>query len=124
MEWFLYLISLLWISAGAWMILYTHESKNAMSVLIKGVGDRRILSVLPVIVGILLLFAASSSRHSWVIRLFGFIAVLKGGFIFWNPKNLFEKTTNWYLNTVSDQTYRLFGIITLIFGTVILSWIL
>lgn len=124
MEWFLYLISLLWISAGAWIILYTHESKNAMSVLIKGVGDRRILSVLPVIVGILLLFAASSSRHSWVIRLFGFIAVLKGGFIFWNPKNLFEKTTNWYLNTVSDQTYRLFGIITLIFGTVILSWIL
>jgi len=124
MEWFLYLISLLWIAAGAWMILYTHESRNAMSVLIKGGVDRRIISVLPVVVGILLLFAASSSRHSWVIRLFGFMAVLKGGFIFWNPKNLYEKTTNWCLNAVSDQTYRLFGIITLIFGTVILSWIL
>jgi uncharacterized protein YjeT (DUF2065 family) len=52
------------------------------------------------------------------------LAVLKGGFIFWNPQNLYDKTLDWYLNSVSDQTFRFFGIITLIFGTVILSWIL
>jgi uncharacterized protein YjeT (DUF2065 family) len=40
-----------------------------------------------------------------------------------NPRNSFEKIREWYLHTASDQTYRLFGIIMLIIGMAVFSWI-
>jgi uncharacterized protein YjeT (DUF2065 family) len=123
MKWFLYAFSLIWISFGAGLIIYTRESKNMIKRLVSDL-DRRILSALPVVLGVFLIIAASESRHSWFIRLIGILAVFKGGFIFWNPQNLYDKIVDWYLNTLSDQTFRFFGIITLILGTVILSWIL
>ena len=123
MKWFLYAFSLIWISFGAGLIIYTLESKRIIKRLVTDL-DRRILSALPAVLGVFLIIAASESRHSWFIRLIGILAVLKGGFIFWNPQNLYEKIVDWYLNALSDQTFRFFGIITLILGTVILSWIL
>ncbi len=123
MKWFLYAFSLIWISFGAGLIIYTLESKRIIKRLVTDL-DRRILSALPSVLGVFLIIAASESRHSWFIRLIGILAVLKGGFIFWNPQNLYEKIVDWYLNALSDQTFRFFGIITLILGTAILSWIL
>ena len=123
MKWFLYAISLIWITFGCWSILYTTESRNVMKSMLNKI-DRKVLSALPFIFGILFIFSAPWSRHAWLIRLFGILAVMKGGFIFWNPNNLYDKTVGWYLNSVSDQTYRLYGIITLILGTAVLSWIL
>ena len=123
MKWFLYAIAVIWIGSGTWMILYSHESREVFKKLIKNL-DRRILFTLPTVIGILLILSAPWSRQSWLIRLFGILAVIKGGFILWNPNNLYDKIMDWYLNSISDQTYRFFGIITLIFGTVILSWIL
>ena len=123
MKWFLYAFSLIWISFGAGIIIYTRESKSMIKSLVTDL-DRRFLSVLPAIFGVFLIVAATESRHSWFIRLIGILAVLKGGFIFWNPQNLYNKIVDWYLNSLSDQTFRFFGIIILILGTVILSWIL
>lgn len=123
MKWFLYAFSLIWISFGAGIIIYTRESKSMIKSLVADL-DRRFLSALPAIFGVFLIIAATESRHSWFIRLIGILAVLKGGFIFWNPQNLYNKIVDWYLNSLSDQTFRFFGIIILILGTVILSWIL
>lgn len=123
MKWFLYVISLIWISIGCCTILYTGETKNVANKIVKGI-DHKILSILPFIVGILFIFSASASRHSWLIRLIGLIAVIKGVFIFTNPKNFSDKVTDWYLNSLSDQTQKLYGVITLILGTAILSWVL
>ncbi|MFZ0482773.1 MAG: hypothetical protein WAL93_05210 [Desulfobacterales bacterium] len=123
MKWFLYAFSLIWISFGTGLIIYTRESKSMIKRLVTDL-DRRILSTLPVVLGVFLIMAASESRHSWFIRLIGILAVFKGGCIFWNPQNLYDKIVDWYLNALSDQTFRFFGIITLILGTVILSWIL
>jgi uncharacterized protein YjeT (DUF2065 family) len=122
MKWFLYAISFLWITAGAWFIIYTTESRNLMKRLFDKT-DRKILSVFPAIIGILLFISASWSLHSWFLRLLGIMAVIKGAFIFFNPKNLYDEMMNWYLNSLSDQTYRFFGIVMIIIGTAVLSWI-
>jgi uncharacterized protein YjeT (DUF2065 family) len=123
MKWFLYAISFLWIMAGSWSIIYTTESRNVMKLLFNKI-NRKVLSFFPAIIGILLLISASWSLHSWFIRILGIMAVIKGGFVFFNPKNLYDKMTDWYLNSLSDQTYRFWGIISIIIGTAILSWIL
>jgi uncharacterized protein YjeT (DUF2065 family) len=122
MKWFLYAISFLWITAGSWFIIYTTESRNVMKRLFDKT-DRKILSVFPAIIGILLFISASWSLHSWFLRILGIMAVIKGGMIFFNPKNLYDEMMNWYLNSLSDQTYRFFGIVMIIIGTAVLSWI-
>jgi uncharacterized protein YjeT (DUF2065 family) len=122
MKWLLYAISFLWITAGAWFIIYTTESRNVMKRLFDKT-HRKILSVFPAIIGILLFISASWSLHSWFLRLLGIMAVIKGGIIFFNPKNLYDEMMNWYLNSLSDQTYRFFGIVMIIIGTAVLSWI-
>ena len=122
MNWFLYAISLIWIAFGTWAILYTNETKDFYKRLLNEI-DHRILSVLPGVAGILFLFAASASSNPAFIRFIGILALVKGVFIFWNPDKLYEKVTNWFTNTVTDQTFRLFGIISIVLGTVVLSWI-
>jgi uncharacterized protein YjeT (DUF2065 family) len=122
MKWFLYAISFLWITAGSLSIIYTTESRNVMKRLFEKT-DRKILSVFPAIVGILLFISASWSIHSWFLRMLGIMAVIKGAIIFINPKNLYDEMMNWYVNSLSDQTYRFLGIILIIIGTAVLSWI-
>ena len=123
MKWFLYAISVFWVAIGCCTILYTNETRNVLKNMFNKI-DRKIISVIEVILGVLFLFSATASHHSWFIRLIGIITVIEGGIIFFIPKNLYDELVDWYLNSASDQTYRLFGIISLIFGAAVLSWIL
>jgi uncharacterized protein YjeT (DUF2065 family) len=123
MKWFLYAISIFFIAIGCCTILYTNESRKFARSLFNEI-DRKIISAFEALMGILILLSAPASHHSWLIRLIGFMAVIEGVVIFFIPKNLYDELIDWYLNSASDQTYRLFGIVTLILGTAILSWIL
>ena len=123
MTWFLYTISLLCITIGCCTILYADDSRNVLRNIFDKI-DRKILSAFEVVMGILLVVSATASHHSWLIRLIGFMAVIEGVVIFFIPKNLYDELIDWYINSASDQTYRLFGIVTLILGTAVLSWIL
>ena len=123
MKWFLYAISVFWVAIGCCTILYTNETRNVLKNMFNKI-DRKIISVIEVILGVLFLFSATASHHSWFIRLIGIITVIEGGIIFFIPKNLYDELVDWYLNSALDQTYRLFGIISLIFGAAVLSWIL
>lgn len=123
MKWFLYAISLFCVTIGCCTILYTNESRNVLRNIFNKI-DRKILSAFEAIMGILLVVSATASHHSWLIRLIGFMAVIEGVVIFFIPKNLYDELIDWYLNSASDQIYRLFGIVTLILGTAVLSWIL
>ena len=123
MKEFLYAYSVLCIGLGACLVLYTTECRKVLGNMLTGI-DQRFLAPVPAIFGILLIFAASQARNSWFIRLLGVIYVGKAGFIFVNPNGLYDQVNNWLLDSASDQTFRLFGIISLILGTAILSWIL
>ena len=123
MAWFLYLLSAAWISIGSCAILYTAETRNTFKSLLTHT-NRKMLSALPFGAGILLIISASASIYPWLIGFFGLIGILKGGLIFVNPNGLYDKMVLWYLESVSDQGNRLFGIVTVILGTAVLSWII
>ena len=123
MKWFLYVISFIWISAGCCMILYTNETRSAMKGIFNKM-DQKILSAIPFIAGILFIFSASAIRIPWLIRLIGLMAIIEGVVFFLIPKDLYDKFMDWYVNSLSDQTYRLSGILGIILGTAVLSWIL
>jgi len=121
MKFIVYLLGFLWIAAGAIAILYTDDYKGFLKGLLTRL-DRMYLAMIPAIFGLLLLFAASSTTHSRFISLIGVLGIVKGVLIYFNPGGLFEISKNW-LDTLSSQGYRLVGIIALVLGTVVISWI-
>jgi uncharacterized protein YjeT (DUF2065 family) len=123
MKGFLYVISFLCIAMGCCTILYTDETRRFVKSIFNEI-DRKFISAFELIMGILLLISATASRQAWFIRLFGLLAIIEGAVIFLIPKNLYDELMDWYLNSASNQTYRLFGILSLVFGTAILSWIM
>lgn len=122
MEWILYLISVIWIASGSSFILYTAEARETVRRLIEK-SDSKLLAAIPLVVGVLLIVAGSASSHPWFLRLVGLLALIKGGLIIANPENIWSKLTDWYLNQLSDQAYRLIGIIGIILGTAVFSWV-
>lgn len=121
MKYVVYLLGFVWIAAGAFAILYTEDYKAYFKGLITKLEPKR-LAIIPAVVGLLLLLAASSTGHSWFIGVIGSLGIVKGALIYFNPGGLFDMSKNW-LNTLSDQGYRLVGIIALVLGTVVISWI-
>jgi uncharacterized protein YjeT (DUF2065 family) len=122
MAWFLYFISVVWISTGACIILYTSETRNTCKKLLPSI-NRIVLSALPSALGVLLIISASASIHPWLVRFLGLIGLIKGGIMVLNPKGMYAKILPWCLDSLSDQGFRLIGIITVILGTAVLSWI-
>ena len=117
----IYLLGFAWIAAGAFAILYTDDYKAYFQSLLTRM-NRTWLALIPAAAGLLLILAASSTSHRGVILLIGVLGIVKGILIYFNPAGLFETTANW-MKTLSPQGYRLVGIIALVLGTVVISWI-
>ena len=83
----------------------------------------KVLSVVAVVIGLLFLVSASASHYPWFLRFIGIFSILEGVMLFVNPQDLMRKMYDWYLDKASDQTFRASGIITVIFGTALLSWV-
>ena len=123
MKWFLYAISLVFISVGSCSILYTDETQKILRKIFTNI-DHKILSALPFILGFLFILSAPATRIPWLFRLIGLMAVIEGMVFIFISKEMYDKFMDWYLSSLSDQTYKLSGIFGIIFGTAILSWIL
>ena len=121
MKYIIYLLGFLWVAAGAIAILYTDDYKAYLRGIMEKL-DRIVLALIPAVIGLLLMIAASSTTHSWFIRLIGMLGIAKGVLIYFNPGGLFEKSKVWILG-LNDQGYRLIGMIALVLGTVVISWI-
>lgn len=121
MKYVVYLLGFAWIGAGAVVILYTENYKTYVERLLNQV-NRIWLALFPVGIGLLLLLGASSTTHAGLIAVVGILGIAKGVLIYFNPINLFQTAKDW-LHNLSDQGYRLVGIIALVLGTVVISWI-
>lgn len=122
MQWFLYLFAIVWIAYGCCAVLYSFEVRQGFKLLLNN-ADRRLLAAMPVAFGLLLAISAAWSNHAWFVRLIGLLAVIKGVFIFWNPEKMWAKVSSWYIEDIDDRTHRAIGIVSIILGAAIISWI-
>ena len=116
-----YFLGFVYIAIGSIFILYTREYVDALKKLIQEI-PLKVLSALPAAFGILFFISALATIFPWFFRIIGMLAIVKAVVILTNPLNLYSRLLTWYFN-LSDQTQRLFGIISIIFGTAILTWI-
>jgi len=122
MKTILYAFSLIYIAAGVCMILYTDETRNVFKRLVQ--MGLKAMSVIAFVMGLLLILAAPASHYPWFLRIIGLFALAEGVLLVINPQDIMNKVYGWFLDEASDQTFRASGIITVIFGTALISWIL
>lgn len=116
-----YFLGVVYIAIGSICILYTKEYVDVLKKLIQEI-PRKVLSAFPAVFGILFFISASATNFPWFFRVIGILAFVKAVVIFINPQNLYSRLLDWYFE-LTDQTQRLFGIISIIFGMVILGWV-
>ena len=116
-----YFLGVVYIAIGSICILYTREYVDALKKLIQEI-PLKVLSSFPAVFGILFFISALITTFPWFFRVIGLLAICEAVVIFTNPHNLYSRLLDWYFD-LSDQTQRLFGIISIIFGTAILAWI-
>jgi hypothetical protein len=122
MTWFLFLLSVAFVATGSTMILYTDRSRQFFDTAVKALPEK-IMAIIAVVVGLLLLLSAGSVVHSGFVYLLGLLAIIKAAVILFNPGQVWVKLKRFYLEEGSDQLYRLHGIILLVVGTALFSWI-
>ena len=116
-----YILGFVYIAIGSICILYTKECVDTLKKLFQEI-PLKVLSALPAVFGILFFISALATSFPWFFRVIGTLAFVKAVMIFTNPHNLYSRSLEWYFD-LSDQTQRLFGIISIIFGTAIVTWI-
>jgi hypothetical protein len=121
MQWIVYLAGAAMIAAGAWFILYTENSRDFMKGFLSATKSM-FISLTAIAIGILLMVASFYSEMTGFVFFLGLLAAAKGCLFLVNPRDIYSKSIDWFLNGASDQTYRLFGIISLILGTAMISW--
>jgi len=112
---YLFLVSLIFISEGVMLILSPKKLLKAAEKMLS-VKEPRLLGLMPLFMGIFLLLSASASNAAWLIVLLGLGGIAKGVYIFLTPIAKI-KAHPWF--HLSDSKYRAIGIVTLIIGVLI-----
>ena len=122
MIWFLYGLALFWIAVGSLFILYTEASRRVLRDFM-GETKPRFLAFLPMAVGVLLIISARASGATWFIVILGLLAIGKGVYFLLGPAGQTEALFAWWFKSAQDRTYRFSGLIMVVLGMVILSWV-
>lgn len=119
----LYILAILWIGVGTFLILYTESTKAVFRKLFY-TEHFRWLAALPLFFGILLVVGAFSHKEMfWLVFVLGVLALLKGVFLIMGPSAQIKKWLDWWFYKASERTIRLNGLISVILGTAILSYL-
>ena len=105
------------------MVLYPARCRKAGAVLLESRRTTKTLSILTGVLGFLLVIAAIQRELPWIVPILGVMAIIKAVLLFWNPANLLITLKNGYLLRIGDQAFRFFGIVWLVLGTAVASWV-
>ena len=113
----LYIISIIWIAAGVFLILYTERTKEFSKDLFAA-GKLKRWAVVPLFFGVVLVIGAFFHKGvSWVAFILGVLALLKGIYLIVGPPMQVRKLVDWWLDQASDRTIRLSGLIIFFLGS-------
>jgi hypothetical protein len=113
----LYIISIIWIAAGVFLILYTERTKEVSKDLFAA-DKLKAWAVLPLFFGVVLVIGAFFQKGvSWIAFILGVLALLKGIYLIVGPPVQVRKLVDWWFDQASDKTIRLTGLIVFFLGS-------
>ncbi|MBW1806306.1 MAG: hypothetical protein JRJ06_08075 [Deltaproteobacteria bacterium] len=119
----LYIISILWIVLGTFLIIYTENTRELLKKTL--FTDRiRLLAILPTVFGIVLVAGAFYYKEMfWLTFILGLLGIIKGVYGFIGPQAQIKGLLDWWFHKAGDGTIRLYGLISFTLGIAILSYL-
>ena len=112
MRWFLFLVATYYVIVGIFLLVAATKTKEIFK---RALKNLKALSTIPLLIGVLLAYSASSSRLPWLVVTIGLLAIAKGFFFLLAPEKKSKPFINWWLKA-SSGIYRLWGLLVLILG--------
>jgi len=117
----LYIVAILWIAIGVFILLYTEKTMNIFKKLFH-TEKVRVLSILPILFGIVLIIGAFVCTQVFFLSLvLGMLALLKGLYLIMGPMSQIKRLMDWWFNKATTSFIRLCGLIIFVLGITLLS---
>lgn len=114
------LLAILWVSMGTLMIFAPEVLRKKLFAKIKEIPLKK-LSIVPLVIGILLLPASFYNQYRLFVILIGLLAIAKGVYGIVAAEKM-AKLMDWWLG-LKKRVYRVYGIVIIILGFILLSGI-
>jgi len=119
----LYIIAILWVISGTFLIIYTEPARKLLKK-VSLTNNTKLLSLLPFVVGVILVVGAFFNKGMfWLVFIVGLLAVLKGVYFFVAPQQQVKALLEWWFVSASPRTVRFLGLITFFIGVTFLSYL-
>jgi uncharacterized protein YjeT (DUF2065 family) len=117
----LYIISVIWIAAGVFLIIYTDRYRE-FSKKVFPTDKLKVWAVVPLFFGVVLVLGAFFEREVfWIAFILGLLALLKGVYLIVGPPAQVKKLLDWWFEKASDRIIRLSGLIIFFLGSAIFT---
>ena len=117
----LYIISVIWIAAGVFLIIYT-ERYREFSKKMFPTDKLKVWAVVPLLFGVVLVLGAFFEREVfWLAFILGLLALLKGVYLIVGSSAQTKKLVEWWFGKASDRIIRLSGLIIFFLRSAILT---
>ena len=121
MIWFLYVVAILFIAKGSFLVLHTERALEITEMFIQK-GSHRIWGIAGAAFGVLLSVASFWSGVVWFLFLLGLMFMGIGLFLFLGEEAKVQPLLRAW-SSMSPSGLRLWGLILVVTGTAILSWV-
>ena len=121
MIWYLYLVAFIFIAKGSFLVLYTDQALELGEAVLEK-GNHRLWGMAGAVFGILLSIASFWSGVVWFLFLLGLLLAGLGLFVFIGEEEKVQPLLKTW-TSMSSAGLRLWGLILVVTGTAILSWI-
>ena len=118
MKLFLQIISILWLTAGIFFLIFPKKTKTFYSKLADLVKLIKFTFILSLAAAWLFFWAHPASSLPTLIKIFGILSLIKGLFILLAPINTLKSTFN-YLLSRSETFWRVYGVFVILLGVVV-----
>ena len=117
----LYIISVIWIAAGVFLIIYTDRYREFSKKMFP-TDKLKVWAVVPLFFGVVLVLGAFFEKEVfWLAFILGLLALLKGVYLIVGPSAQSNKLLEWWFEKASDRTLRLCGLIIFFLGSAIFT---
>ena len=117
----LHVVAILWIIIGVFILLYTERTMKIFKKLFL-TEKVRVLSILPIIFGMVLVIGAFVCRQIFFLSLIlGVLALIKGLYLIMGPMPQIKRLMDWWFNKATTSFIRFCGLIIFVLGIALLS---
>jgi len=116
----IYLLGLGIIFYCSYLNLYTRHAVDSLKNMFR-TYHLQYLATIPAVVAVLFLISAPAAKCPWPFWIVGVLAAMESVIAFTNPQKIYNRMLDWLFDNVSDQAYKIFSIIGIIFGALILT---